>query len=99
MMNPSRHLLLSMLSVCALISPAAQADDGPVLVLQSPNKQVEIRLGANAEGQPTYAVSLAGQSVIAPSPLGLQLDKAQGGALAAGLTRTGSSPGSADNPY
>jgi alpha-glucosidase len=83
----------------ALAAHVRAATDADSLTLQSPGKRVEIQFASTAEGIPTYAVSFGGQMVIAPSPLGMQLDKTQGGLLAEGLKRTGTSPGSADNPY
>ena len=73
---------------------AAQAE---ALKLASPDGRVEIVLDTNAEQQPTYAVSFNGHPVIAPSPLGLNLDK--GGRLATGLAVTGSKRRSADKTY
>jgi alpha-glucosidase len=75
---------------------AAQAES---VALKSPNGQIEVRLDSNARGAPTYAVSFNGQAVIAPSPLGLQLDAAGGGALSENLQRVAANPGNADGTY
>jgi alpha-glucosidase len=85
--------LAALLLAAAAAVPAAAQD----LRLASPDGRVEIVVGRNNESQPTYAVSFAGKPVLAPSPLGLELDK--GGRLSYGLHATGSRRFSADRSY
>ena len=81
-------------ALLAGVPGAANAQD---LRLTSPNGEVEIAVGTNGENQPTYAVSFRGRPVLAPSPLGLDLDR--GGRLSYGLKATGSARSSADRTY
>ena len=85
-----RSLLAPLLAVACV--PAEAAD----LTLASPNGRVVIAVTAGADRQPTFAISLSGRPVIAPSPLGLELDR---GRLGQGLEITGSRRGSADRTY
>jgi alpha-glucosidase len=83
-------------SVLALGCAVAHAQNAS---LKSPNQRIEIQFGQTAAGAPTYSVSLDGKPVLAPSPLGLQLDKASGGALSESLKRVAMNPGNADGTY
>jgi alpha-glucosidase len=85
------RILIAMLAAAA--APAAAED----LRVASPDGRVEIVIGRNAHSQPTWAVSYSGRPVIAPSPLGLELDK--GGRLSYGLAVAGSERSSADRGY
>ncbi len=86
-----RPMLALLLATTA--GPGHAAD----LSLISPGGSVEIVSGTNSEQQPTFAVLMGGRSIIAPSPLGLELDR--GGRLSYGLEVTGYSRTSADRNY
>ncbi|TFI59858.1 glycoside hydrolase family 97 protein [Sphingomonas parva] len=88
----NRRLILAAL-LAAGASSAAAAD----LRLASPGKRVEIVVGTSSERQPTYSVTFDGKPVLAPSPLGLDLDK--GGRLSYGLAVTGSERRSGTDRY
>ena len=91
----TERALGAVLGLAAAALPlAAQAE---ALKVTSPNGRVEIVFDLDAAQQATYAISFNGQTVIAPSPLGLNLDK--GGRLGAGLTVTGAVRRTADTTY
>ncbi|OYW27666.1 MAG: alpha-glucosidase [Caulobacter sp. 12-67-6] len=77
----------------AVVGGGAAAEDR---VLTSPDKTLSITL-SDTGGQARYAVSYKGRTLIAPSALGLLLDK--GDALSTGLSITGSSTASVDQTY
>ncbi len=80
-----------------LLATTAGSGHAADLSLISPGGRVQIVVGTNSEQQPTFAVLMGGRSIIAPSPLGLELDR--GGRLSYGLEVTGSSRTSADRNY
>lgn len=41
----------------------------------SPDGRLSVTLGTSADDQPTYALSVAGRAVVAPSPLGLEFER------------------------
>jgi alpha-glucosidase len=82
--------------ILALSCAAAFAQNA---TLKSPNQRIEIQLGQNAQGAPTYAIAFDGKPVIAASSLGLRLDKTSGGPLSEGLKRVAINPGNADGTY
>ena len=94
-----RIACLSALALLSATTSAQQSSNAPGPVLRSPDQQVEIQFGQDAQGVPTYAVSFAGRPVIAPSALGLQLDAAGGGRLSGNLKRIATNPGSGDGTY
>jgi alpha-glucosidase len=55
---------------CLAFAQAASAQ-----TLASPDGRVVVSLGANADKQPTYALAYQGRAVIAPSALGLELER------------------------
>ena len=73
-----------MISVLALLVAQSPAAAGQVSRVSSPDGRVEIAV-TSGNGSPTYAVSYQGKPIIAPSPLGLELDK--GGKLGDRLGR------------
>ena len=90
----NKALVVAALLAGGAAPAAASAAD---LSLKSPNGRVEIVVGTNSERQPTYAVRFDGRPVLAPSPLGLDVDK--GGRLSYGLAVTGSQRRSGDRRY
>jgi alpha-glucosidase len=85
------------LFVCALLAGASAQAAAADLRVASPGGQVEIVVGTSSENQPTYAVNFQGRPVLAPSPLGLDLEK--GGRLSYGIAATGSSTRSGEDSY
>lgn len=67
------------------------------LALRSPNGKTEITFTTNRAGAPVYSVSYAGQTIIAPSQLGLLLK--QGGMLSQNLTITNAKRRAHDETY
>lgn len=52
-------------------APTDPRDGSPVMEVASPNGQVQLHLGLDSEGRPFYSVRLNGDTLLAPSPLGL----------------------------
>jgi alpha-glucosidase len=78
--------------IAALMATAApvMAQAAPV-DLASPNGRVAVTLDQDALGVPTYAVRFGGETVIAPSPMGLELageNPVGPGAVAGGVERS-----------
>ncbi len=83
------------LAAFALVAAPVAAQTTPVVA--SPDGRLTVTMGVNDEKQPTYALSVGGQVVIAPSALGLQLERyAQ---LSAGLAVTGIDRRSGEDRY
>ncbi|WP_428312928.1 glycoside hydrolase family 97 catalytic domain-containing protein [Hydrocarboniphaga sp.] len=77
--------------------PAARsAAHAGELQLRSPDGAVAFNF-SDAGGQPRYAVSFKGKAVLAPSPIGLDLDK--GGEMSTRLRVEGSARSSVDRTY
>jgi alpha-glucosidase len=94
----TRALALLPLVVCMMCAAAsAQTAETPPLKLLSPGGQVEITFTLGEDGAPAYSVAYRGQTVIAPSSLGLEFK--QGGLLSKGLRFTGARRGSRDETY
>ncbi|MGZ9098789.1 MAG: glycoside hydrolase family 97 protein [Brevundimonas sp.] len=77
--------LLSLISGVLLLAPgSASAAQAEVLArLTSPDGRIEVVVDQGADGGPRYAVSRDGRPILAPSALGLDLDK--GGLLGPAL--------------
>jgi alpha-glucosidase len=86
-----RKLLLAALGA-STAAPALAADLG----LASPDGRLRATIATDA-GQPSWTLSFNGETLFAPSPLGLELDK--GGRLSWGLAATGTRRASADRTY
>lgn len=87
-----RALVVSAVMTIVTAAPAAAAER----VLMSPDKTLTVTITDN-DGLARYAVSRKGRPLLAPSPLGLLLDK--GGALSRGLTITAAAAVSVDQTY
>lgn len=92
-MGDFRATLLLGAALAAISGGGASAEER---VLTSPDKTLSIAL-SDTGGQARYAVTYKGKTLIAPSALGLLLDK--GGVLSNGLTIVGSSTASVDQTY
>ncbi len=90
-MTPGR-IFLTALTVAALAGGANAAEKAAT----SPGGRTEIII-SDESGQANFTLKFKGQTLIAPSPLGLILD--QGGSLSRGLTIVGSSTRSVDQTY
>jgi alpha-glucosidase len=65
--------ILALLSLVLLAVPASPQSSGPAVVLRSPGKHLELRLGV-VESRLVYSVELDGRPCIEPSPLGIRVD-------------------------
>ncbi len=63
----------------------------------SPDGRIAVTLGTSAADQPTYSVTVAGRTVIAPSPLGLEFERYA--KLSNGLRVTTTDTASGDDRY
>jgi alpha-glucosidase len=68
-----RHILISCILLASITALAAGADSAPETVA-SPDGRVVVAFHLNENGQPRYAVELAGQPALAESQLGLVRD-------------------------
>jgi len=89
-----RFLPLALLAAPA--TAAVAAPDPAPLDLRSPNGRNTVRVTLDAQGRPTYAVLRDGEAILAPSPIGLELDADKVGY---GLSVTGSDRREADDRY
>src|SRR5437764_14177453 len=97
-MSGARALASLPLIVCALCAVAsAQTMEAPPPKLLSPGGQVEITFALGDDGAPTYSVAYRGETVVAPSALGLEFK--QGGLLSKGLRFAGARRDSRDETY
>ncbi len=77
------------LAVALCLAGAASAQPTPPTVA-SPDGRIAIIVGADEQGQPTYAVRVGGREVIAPSVLGFEFEryrKLSGGTAVTGVER------------
>jgi alpha-glucosidase len=88
-----KHALLAGAVLASISGAASLAAEH---TLTSPDKSLVIKVSDTA-GQARYAVSRKGETILAPSGLGLVLD--QGGRLSYGLTLTGATPTTVDQTY
>jgi len=92
-----RLLPLALLATAA--AAAAAAPDTPAagpLELRSPDGRNTVRVAIDGEGRPTYAVLRDGAVILAPSPIGLELDTDK---IGYGLAVTGADRREADDRY
>lgn len=80
-------------AVVSMVVGSAQAADQQ---LTSPDGALKVTV-SDTDGQARYAVSYRGQTLLAPSPLGLVLNA--GGSLSHGLKITGAAPTTSDATY
>ena len=85
-------IFLTALAALAATGSAHAAEQ----VAVSPDGRTEIRI-SDESGQASFALKFKGETLIAPSPLGLALDK--GGSLSGGLKIVGSSARQVDQTY
>ena len=58
-----------------LLSAALLAAPAAAQTVASPDGRLAVTLGTSADDQPTYTLNVAGRTVIAPSPLGLEFER------------------------
>lgn len=78
------------------VASAGSAAAAAPMMLASPDGAVTVTIDQNESGAPTYAVSYRGAAILAPSPLGLVLDK---GSIGPGLSVKGATPRSGEDAY
>lgn len=84
-----KALLLAAAMLCA--APAAAQS------VSSPDGRLAVTLGTSADDQPTYTLAVAGKTVIAPSPLGLEFERYA--KLANGLRATATDASRGEDRY
>lgn len=65
---------LAILAAALFAAPAA-AQGGAAPSVASPDGRVVVTIGANADRQPTYRIAVAGREILAPSILGLEMER------------------------
>ncbi|MGP7795444.1 glycoside hydrolase family 97 protein [Sphingomonas sp. CLY1604] len=81
-----------LLAAAALVAAPATAQS-----VSSPDGRLTVTLGTNADDQPTYTLAVAGRTVIAPSPLGLEFERYA--KLANGLRATSTDASRGEDRY
>lgn len=76
---------------------AATAAAAQPLELESPNGRIRVRVATNAQGQPTFDLSFAGRTLIAPSALGLGFERYR--TLSHGMSIVGSDRRDGEDRY
>lgn len=94
-MTSSAHFLTA-LATGALLGVSAGSATAAEQVVASPSGQTEIRI-SDENGQANFSLKFKGQSLVAPSPLGLVLDK--GGLLSRNLKIASASTRKVDETY
>jgi len=94
-MTSSAHFLTA-LATGALLGVSAGSATAAERVVASPSGQTEIRL-SDESGQASFSLKFKGQTLVAPSPLGLVLDK--GGLLSRNLKIASASTRKVDETY
>jgi alpha-glucosidase len=92
----ARGHLLTALAGCILLAVSALPAEAAEQVVASPDGRTEIRI-SDESGQANFALKFKGETLLAPSPLGLVLDK--GGSLSRGLKIVGTSTRTVDQTY
>lgn len=85
-----------MIGAAAMAVASAGSAAAAPMTLNSPDGAVTVMIDQNEDGTPTYAVSYRGAAILAPSPLGLVLEKES---IGPGLSVKHATPRSGEDAY